>query len=139
METMTKYLALILLAGIDQRRKQMGRFTEVMEQQRGPHAVTPMPRYLCHKKVWALKIAAIEVIRPTIDELEAMFDGNGQNTGPDIGGVITPTDVGYAPFLVEKAFMDKHDPQVGGYFVVYDDGYKSYSPAKAFEEGYTKL
>lgn len=26
-----------------------------------------------------------------------------------------------------------------GYYVVYDDGYKSWSPAKAFEEGYTKI
>jgi hypothetical protein len=30
-------------------------------------------------------------------------------------------------------------PQPGGYFVVYKDGYKSFSPAKAFEEGYTRI
>lgn len=117
----------------------MSRFTEVAEQQKGPRAMTQMPRYQSHKKVYALKIAAIEVIRPTIDELQAMLDGHGQMTGPDIAALITPEEKGYAPFSVDKAYMDKHDPKVGGYFVVYDDGYKSFSPAKPFEEGYSRV
>lgn len=80
-----------------------------------------MPKYQCHKKVWALKVAAIE---PT-------SDGNG--------ALIHPADSGYAPFPVEQAYLDKHRPQAGGYYVVYEDGYASFSPAAAFESGYTKL
>ena len=30
-------------------------------------------------------------------------------------------------------------PHVGGYYVLYEDGYESFSPAKAFEEGYTRF
>ncbi len=73
-----------------------------------------MPRYECHKKVWALKIARVS------------------------GCWIYPEDVGYAAFQVDDDYLNKHDPQAGGYYVVYKDGYKSYSPAKAFEEGYTR-
>jgi hypothetical protein len=83
---------------------------------------TEMPRYLCHKKVWALKIADIK--------WKDVGEGRGTAT-------ITPTEKGYAPFDVDFKYMTKHQPQVGGYYVVYDDGYKSFSPAKAFEEGYT--
>lgn len=80
-----------------------------------------MPKYESHKKVWALKIAAIE--------------GDGI-----VGGFrITPEDAGYAPFLVEDAYVIKHNPQIGGYYVVYADGYKSFSPAEAFEDGYTRV
>ena len=79
-----------------------------------------MPRYRSHKKVWALKIFAI-------------------SSNADGSAMITPEEEGYAPFLVDVAYMSKHSPSLGGYFVVYDDGYKSFSPAKAFEEGYTKL
>lgn len=28
---------------------------------------------------------------------------------------------------------------IGGYYVRYEDGFESWSPAKAFEEGYTKV
>lgn len=41
--------------------------------------------------------------------------------------------------LKDKKWLDKFKPGVGGYFVVYEDGYESYSPAKAFEEGYSKF
>jgi len=40
---------------------------------------------------------------------------------------------------VDGQYLRQHRPEVGGYYVVYKDGYKSYSPAKAFEEGYTRL
>lgn len=80
-----------------------------------------MPRYQCHKKVWALKIDKISL---------------GDNDG---GALITPAESGYASFAVDQAYCDKHKPQAGGYYVVYDDGYKSFSPAKAFEEGYTRI
>lgn len=55
-----------------------------------------MPRYKCHKHVWALKILAIEY--PSTDG----------------GGVITPAADGYAPFAVDAAYVSKHKPQVGG-------------------------
>lgn len=72
-----------------------------------------MPRYKCHKEVWALKIDAVD------------------------GGELRFTDSRYAPMYVGPAWVDKFNPQPGGYLVVYADGYRSYSPAKAFEEGYT--
>lgn len=80
-----------------------------------------MPRYRCHKEVWALKIAGIE----------NLADG---------GARITPAEEGYASFEVDAAYMAKHQPQVGGYYVVYPpDGYCSWSPAAAFESGYTRI
>lgn len=83
-----------------------------------------MPRYLCHKEVWALKIKAIDVV----------------NTGDDsVQAVITPEEERYAPFKVDGAYLNKHKPQVGGYYVVYKGGYLSFSPAKEFEEGYTLI
>lgn len=90
-------------------------------------ATREMPRYKCHKEVWALKIAAITK------------DGEGENRETDGSAMITPAEDGYAPFRVEYDYLRKHNPQVGGYFVVYKDGYKSYSPAKAFEDGYTRI
>ena len=80
-----------------------------------------MPRYQCHKKVWALKIK--------------MF---GVNT-EDGTGLITPEESRYAAFEVSAEYLEKHKPEPGGYYVVYDDGYKSYSPAEAFEAGYSLL
>ena len=86
-----------------------------------------MPRYKCHKEVWALKIKSI------------VRDGEGENRETDGSATITPEETAYAPFRVEHEYMFKNKPQVGGYYVVYKDGYKSYSPAEAFEEGYTKI
>jgi len=86
-----------------------------------------MPKYLCTKQVWALKIK--DIIR----------DGAGENRESDGSAMIIPEEEGYAPFKVEWEYMSKHKPEVGGYFVQYKDGYKSYSPTNAFEEGYKKL
>lgn len=79
-----------------------------------------LPQYLCHKVVRAAKITAL---RP-----------NGNPDMPDlalgeIGGIVT----------LLPDWFEKHKPVVGGYYVVYEDGYASFSPAKAFEEGYTRL
>ena len=86
-----------------------------------------MPRYQCHKQVWALKIKSI---RP---------DAWGEEREGDGSAMIAPAEQGYAPFKVDANYMHKHMPQVGGYYVVYDDGYKSFSPADAFESGYTRV
>ena len=80
-----------------------------------------MPRYRCHKTVWALEIR--EIISPTQDG----------------GAMIIPREQGYAPFPVDADYMDKHRPTVGGFYVVYADGYKSFSPKEAFQDGYTRI
>jgi hypothetical protein len=73
-----------------------------------------MPRYQSHKKVWALKIAAVDGLR------------------------LSFADKGYAPIVVDFKLFARYRPLPGDYYVQYDDGYKSISPAKAFEEGYTR-
>lgn len=78
-----------------------------------------LPKYRCHKDVWAVKIASIAY------DLDS--------------ALITPADPSYPAFRMSGEWIGKHNPQVGGYFVVYEDGYRSYSPAKAFEEGYTRV
>lgn len=82
---------------------------------------TTMPKYRCHKEVWALKIKGIE---------------------PDTrnGGVIViPEESGYQWFRLDEEFTSRHNPQPGNYYVVYQDGYQSISPAEAFESGYTRI
>ena len=98
----------------------------------GRPAVTQreMPRYQCHKKVWALKIEA--VLRDS--QIAAV---EGRET--DGSATLVPSDTAYAPFKVDAAYVRKHNPQAGGYYVVYEDGYTSFSPAEAFESGYTMI
>ncbi|HEH1527031.1 MULTISPECIES: hypothetical protein [Klebsiella] len=78
-----------------------------------------MPKYQCHKKVWALKI-------------QQVYSVGTQN-------FIVPADYGYDDFPVSQEYIDKHKPQEGGYYVQYEDGYESYSPAEAFESGYSRI
>ena len=85
-----------------------------------------MPKYECHKQVWALKIA----------ELRRTGSENEESDG---GLIIVPADGGYGAFKVDRDYVAKHKPQIGGYYVVYADGYKSFSPAEAFESGYTRV
>lgn len=89
-------------------------------------ASVEMPRYQCHKKVWALQI--VDVLLP-----KAAADGEEQ-AGPRLA-----FSEPYSSLGVTADFIEKHNPQPGGYYVVYDDGYRSYSPRKAFEDGYTRL
>lgn len=86
-----------------------------------------MPKYQCHKKVWALKIKSI------------VKDGEGENRESNGTAIMTPEDEMYAPIVLDASFVHKHKPQAGGYYVVYEDGYKSFSPAEAFESGYILL
>ena len=84
------------------------------------NASREMPKYECHKKVWALKIAGI--------------------VGDQHGGVyFQPAEEGYGMVPLTPEYVAKHKPEVGGYYVVYEDGYKSFSPAGAFESGYTRV
>jgi len=90
-----------------------------------------MPRYQCHKQVHALKIASIERhVYPGGDTPIA-------ESAPSL--TLTFADPGYAPMEVDHKMIARYTPVAGDYYVVYDDGYKSFSPAKAFEEGYTRI
>src|SRR5437899_9591729 len=95
-----------------------------------------LPRYKCHKEVYALKIKQITKANPpTIAELEAILKEGVATTSEElVGAFITPFEEGYESIPVSQAYMLKHSPKEGGYYVKYDDGYESYSPAKAFEE-----
>lgn len=102
---------------------QKGRnMTDVNEGQVGRE----LPKYKCHKEVWALKIKEIRF--------------NTREDGAVIGATITPAEKGYRSFDVDNEYL-RRAPKIepGGYFVVYKDGYRSYSPAAAFEEGYTRI
>jgi hypothetical protein len=101
-------------------------FVTILVPKRRRKAMTDareMPRYRSHKKVWALKIASVEI-------------------DPATGGAwIVPADDGYARFKVDDRWTGRYDggDDDRGYYVVYDDGYASWSPSKAFEEGYTLI
>lgn len=95
-------------------------------------AVIELPRYTCHKTVWALKIRTV------------LYDSaKGE-------AILTPVDDGYAPFTVSHEYVRRHTPtrghpesMVGGYYVRYkavgnEPPYESWSPAGAFEEGYQR-
>lgn len=79
-----------------------------------------MPRYKSHKEVHALKITGV-----------------GPTMGDDSAELFVENPFG--PIMVGGPWVRKHQPVVGGYYVIYGDGYASFSPAKAFEEGYTRI
>lgn len=75
-----------------------------------------MPRYKSHKRVWALKIAAV----------------NGRR--------LSFSDKGYADIDCPDEMFSRYVPVPGDYLVQYEgDGYRAFSPGKVFEEGYTRL
>ena len=85
-------------------------------------ASVEMPKYQSHKKVWALKIAAVEL-------------------GESGKAKIAPADPGYAPFETAEGWGSRFKGSDGdlGYYVLYEDGYASWSPTAAFEGGYDRL
>jgi hypothetical protein len=83
-----------------------------------------MPKYQCHKKVWALKIKKVE----------CDFDCNASGSC-----FLIPEDSRYGTIEEGQDYYNFHKPVAGGYYVVYKDGYKSFSPAEAFESGYTLI
>jgi hypothetical protein len=74
-----------------------------------------MPRYVSHKKVWALEIA-------NADRLSCK---------------VSFAEKGYASVTLPSDMWSRYQPVAGDFYVVYADGYKSFSPRKAFIEGYT--
>lgn len=100
-----------------------------LERAKVDHSVTcEMPRYKCHKEVWALKIKEVK---------QAPSDQECMHPGGDY--YLVPEEATFAPVCVGHEFVQKHKPEAGGYYVVYHDGYKSFSPAKPFEDGYTRI
>lgn len=79
-----------------------------------------MPKYKCHKEVWALKIEQVKA-----DNIGRTF--------------LHFADERYAPIEIANGWLMKHMPVPGGYYVQYQDGYASYSPAEAFESGYALI
>lgn len=89
-----------------------------------------MPKYKCHKEVYALKIKEIE--RDVDKAIEEDRDSTGQI-------FLHFEEDGYAPVKLNREWNNKHHPEEGGYYVVYEDGYTSWSPAEAFEKGYSRI
>lgn len=81
-----------------------------------------MPRYQSHKRVWALRIVAIEVHE----------DGSA---------TIAPKERGYAPFRTRSGWAERFggSEEDLGVFVQYEDGFTSWSPTAAFDGGYTRV
>jgi len=80
-----------------------------------------MPRYVSHKKVWAL-------------EIEDVSDRGEQSEDRQLSF----RDLGYGPIVAPGEMFARYVPVAGDFYVVYADGYKSFSPRQAFLEGYTR-
>lgn len=84
--------------------------------------MTDWPEYESHKVVRAAKITRIVT----------------NDAGEIIDLVVLPEDgVTRERFMPTEPAMLKR-AEVDGYAMLYPDGFKSISPAKAFEEGYTR-
>jgi hypothetical protein len=102
-------------------------------------AMREMPKYRCHKDVWALKIKEVE--DPPLSENASdgarLLHFEDKEYASDGTKRLHFEDKEYASIPVSREYVQKHNPQPGGYYVVYEDGYKSFSPAEAFEGCYT--
>lgn len=72
----------------------------------------------CHKIVKAGKVISLN-----LDNIVAVEDADGAECNIEM----------------PMTAFSRGAPAPGDYIVIYEDGYKSWSPAKAFEEGYTRL
>lgn len=85
-----------------------------------------MPKWVCHKQVWALRIRDVD---PVTDGGAFLHFYAADEDSPQP-----------PPLKVEAAYVIKHNPQAQGYFIVYEgDGYQSWSPAESFEAGYERV
>jgi hypothetical protein len=95
-----------------------------MVEEMKTHQMAEMPRYKCHKQVWALQIASVSHNTTTIWRRLAFVEK------------------GHAPLVVDGSLFSRYTPEPGDYYVVYADGYDElgarwyviFSPKKAFEE-----
>lgn len=90
--------------------------------------MTDWPRYESHKVVQATPIVRIDG--------GYVFVNNGSDRIP-IALFVAPDGVQKRFDTTEPAMMARAN--VGDWAILYSDGYKSISPAKAFEEGYTRV
>jgi hypothetical protein len=86
------------------------------EHEKDTGASMEMPRYVSHKRVWALEIAMADRVICKVAFVEP----------------------GYAAITLPADMWVRYQPVRGDFYVVYADGYKSFSPRKAFLEGYTR-
>lgn len=82
-----------------------------------PGTFNQLPRWKCNKEVWGDKI--VEIRRDGRDTFWVLACGR--------------------TVYVRAAWAARGAPEVGDYYVLYDDGHNSWSPAKAFEDGYTRI
>ncbi len=87
-----------------------------------------MKKYRSHKVVEAFKIGFIREPRNVGEPfvLESRQPGC-EASAQDVS------------VIVDREFMNKHEPKAGGYYVRYPDLYESWSPAESFETGYSEL
>ncbi len=78
------------------------------------------PRFRSHKNVRAVKIIST-------------------GSGAGAGLIRAALESGQSVVLDTTLNPQFRDVESGGYLVAYADGYMSYSPAKAFEDGYSRL
>ena len=97
----------------------------------GASTTREMPKYKCHKEVYALKIESVELDSHVASKEGRETDGSAL--------LHFEEEEGFEAIKVDHSFVKKHSPQGGGYYVVYEDGYKSWSPADAFESGYSLM
>jgi hypothetical protein len=89
--------------------------------------VVKLPQWKCHKVVSAAKIPRIITMPDGSAELVLRLTADNAAVQ------------GHTSVSVSADWMGRFKPQAGGYYVVYEDGYASFSPAKAFEDGYTRI
>jgi len=93
-----------------------------------------LPQWRCHKVVGAVKIVGVQ-------RSDRVTDGKWWKLLHDNAG-LPPFGVGDDYFRSRTSDNSRplrHEEYIGGYLVQYEDGYLSWSPAKAFEDGYTRI
>jgi len=101
----------------------------VETDERCPPEAEGLPRWKCHKDVWAEKIL----------KWSSIPDDGTVGHKPDY---ILSLTGGMEFFITEEQFKTQFFKQGDkdlGYLVVYRDGYTSWSPTETFESGYTRI
>lgn len=94
-----------------------------------PPKAEGLPRWKCHKEVWAGRIL----------KWSSVPDDGAVGHKPEY---VLSLDNGMEFFITENQFNTQFFKQGDkdlGYLVVYRDGYTSWSPTEAFESGYTRV
>lgn len=87
-----------------------------------------LPQWQSHKKVWGDKI--INIVDAGKNEELVSADDTGERWILACGGRVVVTKE-----LQRRGGVSP----IGGYYVRYADNFESWSPAKAFEEGHTRI